>query len=97
MASTLPPAANFPLQLLGPTQGQWWSADYLGMPGTERRVDLVAGQMGYMLWTATFRGEVSGHRFFVSRPGSSEPVAVFETLADREAWLQANWPGRPNP
>lgn len=90
--TTLP--ADLSANLLSSTQGQWWQAKSLGF-GVERRVELVASQMGHFLWTASFRnyrtGQHLGQRFFVTLPKSDTVLAVFDNLADREAWLVANW------
>lgn len=90
--TTLP--ADLSANLLSSTQGQWWQAKSLGFC-VERRVELVASQMGHFLWTASFRndrtGQHLGQRFFVTLPKSDTVLAVFDNLADREAWLVANW------
>lgn len=83
-------------RLLSSTSGQWWRCDALGFGG-ERRVELVASYLGHHLWTASFRNERTrqhfGQRFFVTLPGQSAVLAVFDSLADRDAWLKANWQG----
>lgn len=93
---TLAALDNLPPCNLGSTQGQWWDNSFW-LPGTERRVELVAAQMGHHLWTASVRktapGGATRQWFFVTLPGSTEALAVFDTLAEREAWLQARWEG----
>lgn len=91
--TTLPAAATIAPALLGSTQGQWWSADFLGTPQIERRVSLIASWRGFHLWTADFRnertGRAIGQRFFATTPKSSQAVAVFDTLEARDAWIMA--------
>lgn len=94
MACTLP--TELTDRLLSSTSGQWWRCDALGYGG-ERRVELVSSYMGHFLWTASFRNDHTrehfGQRFFVTLPKQSTPIAVFDTLAERDAWLKANWQG----
>jgi hypothetical protein len=91
MTIALPIAADVSPSLLGSTQGQWWQADYLGMPNTERRVRLVSSWRGLHMWTASFRNEKNreflGQRFFVTEPKTRNIVAVFNTLQERDVWL----------
>ena len=91
--TTLPAAAAIYPGLLGSTQGQWWRADWLGLPQTERRISLVSSWRGLHLWTADFRnertGRAIGQKFFATTPKSNQVVAVFDTLDDRDAWLKA--------
>ena len=81
---------TFDMASFSPTQGQWWS-DHRNA-STERRVRLVAAQFGFFLWTADFRdSRTSKHicqRFFCSKVSSNEPVALFETIGERHAWMQ---------
>ncbi len=83
----------FTMASFSPTQGQWWS-DFSNK-GIERRVSLVASQMGFFLWTADFRDARSGkhicQKLFCSLPTSDEPVALFEHVSDRQAWLEKQW------
>jgi hypothetical protein len=91
MTITLAAAADISPALLGSTQGQWWGADYLGMPNTERRVRLVSSWRGLHMWTASFRnektGQYIGQRFFAAEPKTNKIVAVFNTLQEEEAWF----------
>lgn len=83
---------NLPVWSLRPTQGQWWNSDFW-VHGTERRVSLTASNHGYFLWTAELRrrsGSLMERRYFVSHPGSDEPVAVFRRMEDRDFWLREN-------
>ena len=83
----------FTMDSFSPTQGQWWS-DHSNA-NVERRVSLVASQMGFFLWTADFRHARTGkhitQKFFCSLPTSDEPVALFEHASDRQAWLEKQW------
>ena len=94
---TTAPLENLPLCSLRSTQGQWWDNDFW-LAGTERRVELVAGQMGHHLWTATVRGRKPStlYRswFFVTSTKDSEPIAIFTNLVDREVWLHQRWQER---
>jgi hypothetical protein len=93
MTAALACAASISHSLLGSTQGQWWSADYLGLANTERRVSLESAWKGLHLWTASFRvertGQFIGQRFFATEPKTRKIVAVFNSLQEREAWFQA--------
>ena len=75
------------------TQGQWWR-DGRNV-NTERRVRLMASCMGFHLWTADFRIAKSGKRitskFFCTRPGLEEPIALFENADDRQRWMIEQW------
>lgn len=92
--TTLAAADRISHSLLGSTQGQWWSADYLGMPQTERRVSLESSRKGLHLWTASFRnertGQFMGQRFFATEPKTRKIVAVFNNLKEREDWFRSN-------
>ena len=92
--TTIPAAAAISPNLLGSTQGQWWSADYLGLPEAERRVSLVSSWKGFHIWTADFRNQRSGRmicqKFFAAMPQTNQVVAVFDTVQEREAWFNAN-------
>ena len=83
----------FTMASFSSTQGQWW-ADFSNK-GIERRVSLVASQMGFFLWTADFRDARSGKRitqkFFCSLPTSDEPIALFEHVDQRTEWLEKQW------
>ncbi len=83
----------FTMDSFSPTQGQWWSDN--ANTNVERRVSLVASQMGFFLWTADFRHARTGkhitQKFFCSLPTSNEPVALFEHVSDRQAWLEKQW------
>jgi len=51
--------------------------------------------MGFHLWTADFRKAKSGQRitskFFCTRPGLEEPIALFENADDRQRWMIEQW------
>jgi hypothetical protein len=83
----------FDMASFSPTQGQWW--EDLRNDNTERRVSLVASQMGFFLWTADFRearsGKIICQKFFCTKPDSEEPVALFEHVQDRQEWLEKEW------
>lgn len=83
----------FDMASFGSTQGQWWKD--LRNDNTERRVSLVASQMGFFLWTADFREARSGkhitQKFFCTKSESEEPVALFEHVQDRQTWLEKEW------
>ena len=87
------PLLIYDMASFSPTQGQWWKD--LRNDNTERRVSLVASQMGFFLWTADFREARSGkllyQKFFCTKPNSEEPVAWFENIQDRQAWLEKEW------
>ena len=90
--TAIPAAADISCALLGSTQGQWWGADFLGLPQVERRVSLVSSWRGHHCWTASFRDERSGkflgQRFFVTNKEGYQ-VAVFNNLEEREVYFQA--------
>ncbi len=89
--TVIPAAADISPALLGSTQGQWWGADYLGLPEVERRVSLVSSWKGHHCWTASFRSERSGkflgQRFFLTNK-EGQRLAVFNSIEDREAYFQ---------
>ena len=83
----------FTMDSFSPTQGQWWS-DF-NNKDVERRVSLVAAQFGFFLWTADFRdartGKIIAQKWFCSKVSSNEPVALFESIGDRQRWMEAQW------
>ena len=87
------PLLIYDMASFSPTQGQWWKD--LRNDNTERRVSLVASQMGFFLWTADFREARSGkhiyQKFFCTKPNSEKPVALFENIQDRQEWLEKEW------
>ena len=91
--TTIPAASDISPVLLTSTQGQWWRADYLGLPQVERRVSLVSAWKGYHCWTASFRNERSGghlgQRFFLTNK-EGQLIAVFNSIEDREIYFQSH-------
>lgn len=86
----------FKMASFHPTQGQWY--DDLCNDNVQRRVSLTGAIKGYGLWTANFRTKEnlnvwppeSKHicsKFFITRIGETSPLAFFETLQDRDKWL----------
>lgn len=91
--TAIPAASDISPALLASTQGQWWRADYLGLPQVERRVSLISSWKGCHCWTASFRDERSGgflaQRFFLANK-DGQLIAVFNSMKDREIYFQSH-------